>query len=118
VLQHLRSQFRLAIISNSDDDLIAGTAATIGVPIDFVITAQQARACKPDHRLFRHAHAVIGVTPGETVHVGMGQVTDLKVCHELGIHAVWINRSGETLDPDWAPDAVLPDLTGLPELLS
>ena len=81
-LERLRAQFRLAIISNTDDDLIAGTVAAIGVPIDFVITAQQARACKPDHQLFRHAHGVVGVTPEETVHVGMGQVTDLKVCHE------------------------------------
>lgn len=117
-LERLRAQFRLAIISNTDDDLIAGTVAAIGVPIDFVITAQQARAYKPDHQLFRHAHGVIGVTPEETVHVGMGQVTDLKVCHELGIRAVWIDRLGETLNPDWTPDAVLPDLTVLPELLA
>ncbi len=118
VLQRLRAQFRLAIISNTDDDLIAGTVAAIGVPIDFVITAQQARAYKPDHQLFLHAHAVLGVTPDQTVHVGMGQVTDLKVCHELWICAVWINRIGETLNPDWTPQAVLPNLTGLSELLT
>jgi 2-haloacid dehalogenase len=117
-LDRLRSQFRLAIISNSDDDLISATVASIGVPIDFVVTAEQARAYKPDHRLFSHAHARIGVTPEETVHVGMGQVTDLKVCHEMGIRVVWIDRLGETLNPDWAPDAVLPDLSGLPGLLT
>jgi 2-haloacid dehalogenase len=60
----------------------------------------------------------MGVAPDETIHVGMGQVTDLKVCHELGIRAVWIDRLGETLNPDWTPDAILPDLTGLPELLA
>ena len=118
VLERLRAQFRLAIISNTDDDLIAGTVDAIGVPIDFVITAQQARAYKPDHQLFRHAHAVIGVTPEETIHVGMGQVTDLKVCHELGIRVVWIDRLEETLNPEWTPDAVLPDLTLLPKLLA
>ena len=116
-LERLSAQFRLAIISNTDDDLIAATVASIGVPIDFVITAQQAQAYKPDHRLFRYAHAAMGVTQDETIHVGMGQVTDLKVCHELGIRAVWIDRLGESLNPEWAPDAVLPDLTGLPRLL-
>ena len=116
-LERLRARFRLAIISNTDDDLIARTVAAIGVPIDFVITAEQARAYKPDHRLFRHAHNVIGVTPDETIHVGMGQVTDLKTCHELGIRAVWIDRLGETPDARWVPDAVLPDLSALPELL-
>ena len=116
-LERLREQFRLAIISNSDDDLIAATVESIGIPIDFVVTAQQARAYKPDHRLFLHAHSVIGVMPEETIHVGMGQVTDLKVCREMGIRAVWINRFGESLNPDWTPDAVLPDLATLPDLL-
>ena len=116
-LSRLRARYRLAIISNTDDDLIAGTVAAIGVPIDYVITAEQAQAYKPDHRLFLHAYAAMGVTKEETIHVGMGQVTDLKVCHELGIRSVWIDRAGEPPNPDWPPHAVLPDLASLPELL-
>lgn len=92
-------------------------AALAGVPVDFVITAQQAKAYKPDHQLFRYAHAAMGVTPDETIHVGMGQFTDLKVCTEMGIRSVWIDRLGEPLRPEWAPDAVLPNLGGLPALL-
>ncbi|WP_267425602.1 haloacid dehalogenase type II [Methylobacterium sp. GC_Met_2] len=117
-LTRLRARYRLAIISNTDDDLIAGSIAAIGLPIDFVITAQQARAYKPDHRLFLHAYEIMGVTKQETVHVGMGQFTDLKVCHELGIRSVWIDRAGEPPNPNWPPDAALNDLAGLPDLLS
>ena len=116
-LRLLRARYRVAIISNTDDDLIAGTVAAIGTPIDFVITAEQARAYKPDHRLFLHAHSVMGVTKEETIHVGMGQFTDLKVCHELGIRSVWINRVGEPSNPDWPAHGVLDDLSRLPELL-
>lgn len=116
-LTRLREHYRLAIISNTDDDIIAGTVATIGVPFDFVVTAQQARAYKPDHRLFLHAYETMGVTKDETVHVGMGQFTDLKVCHELGIRSIWIDRVGEPLNPDCPPHASLLDLTGLPDLL-
>lgn len=116
-LDRLHARYRLAIISNTDDDLIAGMVAAIGTPIDFVITAQQAQAYKPDHRLFLHAYAAMGVTKDQTVHVGMGQFTDLKVCHDLGIRSVWIDRVGELPNPDWPPDAVLDDLSGLPELL-
>jgi 2-haloacid dehalogenase len=117
-LNRLRERYKLAIISNTDDDLIAETVRAIGVPIDFVITAQQARAYKPDHRLFQHAYDTMGVTKEETLHVGMGQVTDMKVCQELGIRSVWIDRVGEPLDPRWQPHAVLNDLTELPQLLS
>ena len=116
-LERLRARYRLAIISNTDDDLIAGSVTAIGTPIDFVITAQQAQAYKPDHRLFLHAYSIMGMTKKETIHVGMGQFTDLKVCHELGIRSVWIDRVGEPLNPDWPPHAVLDSLSGLPELL-
>ncbi len=117
VLGRLRGRFRLGIISNTDDDLIAGTVGGLGAPVDFVVTAEQARAYKPDHRLFRHAHAVMGVDAAETVHVGMGQFTDMKVCHELGIRSVWIDRDGEPAVAEWPADAVLRDLSGLEALL-
>ena len=117
VLARLRTRYQVAIISNTDDDLIAGTIAGIGAEVDFVITAQQARSYKPDHRLFDYAHAKMNVTRDETIHVAMGQFTDLKVCKELGVRSVWIDRDGEPLNPEWSPDATLPDLVPLPELL-
>lgn len=116
-LARLRQHYRIAVISNTSDELIADTITAIGTPIDFVITAQQARAYKPDHALFRHAYATIGVTKEETIHVAMGQFSDLKVCQELGIRCVWIDRESEPLNPAWKPDAVLKDLSGLPQLL-
>lgn len=116
-LARLRQDYRIAVISNTSDELIADTITAIGTPIDFVITAQQARAYKPDHALFRHAYATMGVTKEETIHVAMGQFSDLKVCQELGIRRVWIDREGEPLNPAWKPDAVLKDLSGLPQLL-
>jgi 2-haloacid dehalogenase len=116
-LARLRTRYRLAIISNTDDDLIKGTVEALGTPVDFVITAQQAQAYKPDHRLFDYAYAKMKVAKEETIHVAMGQLTDLKVCKALDIRSVWIDREGEPLDPDWTPDAVLPNLEALPDLL-
>ncbi|QSB19072.1 haloacid dehalogenase type II [Pseudomonas sp. 15A4] len=116
-LARLREHYRIAVISNTSDHLIADTITAIATPINFVITAQQARAYKPDHALFHHAYAAMGVTKDETIHVAMGQFSDLKVCQELGIRSVWIDREGEPLDPAWQPDAVLKDLSRLPQLL-
>ena len=55
-LAMLKKRYRLAAISNTDDDLIAGSLPGLGIALDAVVTAQQARAYKPDLRLFRHAH--------------------------------------------------------------
>ena len=50
-----RQGHRLCIISNTDDDIIAGNVAQLGGHIDRVITAQQAQAYKPSPIIFGHA---------------------------------------------------------------
>lgn len=55
VLRRLRERYKLAIFTNSDDDLIAPTVDNIGVPFDYVITAEQAQAYKPSRAFFEHA---------------------------------------------------------------
>ena len=99
----LKTRYRLAAISNTDDDLIAGSLAGLGLSLDAVVTAQQARAYKPDLRLFRHAHQVLGVTPAEVVHVAASQPLDMAVCRVLGIRAFWVNRRGEQAEEQYKP---------------
>lgn len=99
-LHRLRERYKLAILTNSDDDLIAPTVARIGVPFDYVITAQQAEAYKPSPRLFKYAYRTMGVMPHETVHVAMGMYTDMKARHELGLRGIWVNRRKETGNPE------------------
>ena len=116
-LRRLRERYKLAIITNSDDDLIVHNVKKIGVPIDYVVTAEQAQAYKPARQIFEHAHRTMGVTKDETVHVAMSMVLDMQACHELGIRAIWINRRGEKGNPDWLPYEELPDLKRVPDLL-
>lgn len=108
---------RLCIISNTDDDVIAGNVAQLGGHIDRVVTAQQAGAYKPSHRIFEHAHRVLGVSKDEVVHVCASPHLDLVATRELGLRDIWIDRGTGRRPPDgYAPDAVLPTLDGLPVL--
>lgn len=116
-LAALKKHYRLAAISNTDDDLIAGSLPNLGVPLDAVITAQQAQAYKPDPRLFRHAHKVLGVTPSEVVHVAMSQALDMAVCKALGIRAVWVDRGREKAVAQYRPYAEVKSLTEVSRLL-
>ncbi|MCO6048928.1 haloacid dehalogenase type II [Mesorhizobium sp. RP14(2022)] len=116
-LLRLRERYRLAIFTNSDDDLIAPTVERIGVPFDFVITAEQAQAYKPSRQFFEHAHRAIGVAREETVHVAMGMYWDMKACHELGLRGIWVNRLNEAGNPDWLPYARVRDLDEAAALL-
>lgn len=116
-LRRLRERYKLAILTNSDDDIIGPTVAGIGVPFDYVITAQRARAYKPSRQIFDYAYQEMGVDPENTIHVAMGMYTDMKACHELGLRGIWVNRRGETRNSDWLPYREVSDLTGAASLL-
>jgi 2-haloacid dehalogenase len=116
-LERLRQQCKLAIITNSDDDIMAGNVANIGVPIDRVITAEQARAYKPSLVIFHYALGALECEPDELVHVAQGFEYDIVPAHALGWRRVWINRYGKTGEPAYGPYDELPDLSGLPALL-
>jgi 2-haloacid dehalogenase len=116
-LERLRQRFKLAIITNSDDDLMARNVANIGVPIDRVITAQQAGAYKPSPVIFDYALRALGCESSDILHVAQGFEYDIVPAHALGWSRVWINRYGKTGDPAYGPYQELPDLSGLPALL-
>ncbi len=112
-LTRLASHYRLAIISNTEDQLIAATVHGLGIPFN-VITAEQAQAFKPDHRLFAYAFQRLGCQAADVLHVGAGYPTDMVPAFELRIPRIWINRRGEAGDRTKPPTRELPDLADLP----
>jgi 2-haloacid dehalogenase len=91
-LFELQSRFRLAIISNTDDDLFAATQLQLGVEFDQVITAQQARAYKPSLKIFELALSRIGVPAHRILHVGQSLYHDVLPAQSLDLATVWVNR--------------------------
>jgi 2-haloacid dehalogenase len=91
-LRELKSRFRLAIISNVDDDLFAATKPQLGVEFDQVITAQQARAYKPSLKIFELALSRAGVPAHRVLHVGQSLYHDVLPAQALGLATVWVNR--------------------------
>jgi len=100
--------FKLCIVSNTDDEIIAGNVAQLGGHIDRVITAQQAGAYKPDPRLFDYAHQQLGVTREQAVHICASPMLDHTAARDMHFRCVWIDRgTGRQLLPDYRPDAIL-----------
>ena len=119
-LRQLKEEgYRLCIVSNTDDDVIAGNVAQLGGYIDRVITAQQAGAYKPARKLFDYAHEQLGVTKDEVVHICASPHLDHAAARDIGFRCVWIDRgTGRTLLPDYTPDATLTTLDGVPPLFA
>ena len=91
-LRQLKTRFRLAILSNVDDDLFAATRPHLGVELDEVITAQQAQAYKPSLKVFELALARIKAAAHRVLHVGQSIYHDVIPAQALGLATVWVNR--------------------------
>jgi 2-haloacid dehalogenase len=115
-LDRLARKYKLAVVSNIDDDLLASTA--LKQNFDLVCTAERARGYKPDGTLFRYLIEHAGVAKEDIFHSGQSQFTDLVGGKPLGLTIAWINRRKIPLDDSVPrPDFILPDIQSLNQLV-
>ena len=88
----LRDRFRLGIITNCDDDLFAASQPRLGVPFDWVVTAEQVGAYKPSERSFEVAFERLGIPRERILHVAQSLFHDHAPARRLGLATVWIDR--------------------------
>jgi len=113
-LADLKRDYRLAILSNSEPEIIRHNIANIGIEFDAVILAAEAKCYKPDPGMFHELLRRIDDAPGNVTHIAQSFYHDMRTSKDLGFgRRLWINRYGRDGDPDYVPDAELPDLTGV-----
>jgi 2-haloacid dehalogenase len=111
-LDRLAARYRLAVVSNIDDDLLAVTE--LRRTFDLVCTAERAKGYKPDGTLFRYLIAHAGCGRDDILHSGQSQHTDMVGGKPLGLTIAWINRRSVALHPSVPkPDFVFPDVAAL-----
>lgn len=116
-LERLRAAgYRLGILSNVDDDLIAATRRHFTVDFDLVITAQQVKSYKPALGHFLTARERIG--PARWLHAAQSNFHDVVPCNALGIPAAWVNRRNDKPLPGGTPAYEVRDMAGLADLLA
>ncbi len=108
--------WRLAILSNTDRELIDASIRTLGVPFDEVVVASEIGSYKPQRRHWEEFFRRTGADPSRHVHVAASLFHDIVPANAMAMASVWINRLGEPADGQ-TPSRELPDLTGLPEVL-
>ena len=107
--------WKLAILSNTDPDLLDASLHAIDVTIDERIVASDIGSYKPAFGHWETFFRRTGADRTRHVHVAASLFHDIEPCAKLGLPAVWINRRGET---SMVPrSAELPDLTDLPDTL-
>ena len=118
-LEELRARgWKLAILSNTDDDFSAASQVQIGMVFDEVIVAQEIGSYKPAHRHWVEFFNRTNAPREGHVHVGASLFHDIAPSNELELRSVWINRLGETSSDGTRPTRELPDLVELPATLA
>jgi 2-haloacid dehalogenase len=110
-LEVLASHYRLAILSNIDDDLFAHSARRLEVDFAAVVTAQQVGSYKPARSHFDEALRRLAVARSEILHVAQSLFHDIAPAKALGFRTVWVNRrAGREGSGATPPSVAIPDL--------
>lgn len=119
-LVELQKKYRLAIISNIDDELFDITKRCLGVKFDFIITAKQLGSYKPSLNNFTKALELFGISSDKVLHVAQSIYHDIVPTNKLGWNNVWVNRYSEPerTDPAEFPDLEVPDLAALVKIIN
>jgi len=91
VLQQLSTTHKLVALSNGNADL-----RRIGIAkfFNFVYSARDLGVAKPDRRFFLGAAERCNSQPQQMLHVGDHPENDIAAARYMGMHTVWINRTG------------------------
>jgi 2-haloalkanoic acid dehalogenase type II len=107
----------LAILSNTDRDIIAHSLEHIGVPFTLVVTAEDCGAYKPALANFERLLRELDTPPDQVLHVAFGFKYDIGPATELGMRSAWVNRHFEPKPAGAQPDHEWRDLWGLAPLV-
>jgi 2-haloacid dehalogenase len=105
--------WRLAVLSNTDRDLLDASLARLGVEFDLTVVASEIGSYKPGPAHWDEFLARSGSDRERQVHVAASLFHDIAPASALGLKTIWINRLGEEAEPQ--PHLELRSLAGLRE---
>lgn len=111
-------RFCLGLLSNADNDSLMPLLKLHDLEFDHVISSEMARVYKPHPMAFHLISEALDVPPEASLFVGDSQFDDVQGAGLVGMHTVWVNRNGSSIDTSLPrPEHEVRDLTGLLEVL-
>jgi 2-haloacid dehalogenase len=106
--------WRLAFLTNCDEDLFASTRTRVPVPFEEWVTAEEVHSYKPDLAHFRRFEEKTGVIRTNWIHVANSWVHDMLPAARMGLRSVWVDRD-LTGHPAKLADRRITSMRRLPE---
>ncbi len=93
-LRALGQHYKLAVVSNADEDHLRAALAANELPVDLVLSSEAAGSYKPRRPIFRAAAELLGEHIHDVLYVGDSPTADVLGARHAGMHVAWINRRG------------------------
>lgn len=111
-IQELSSGYQIGLLTNADNYILHRSVIRNKFAFDFVITSEDARANKPDARIFNYAIKKLKKTADQIILIGDSLFEDISGALGAGMRCVWVNREHKEIKegmqpPTWQVDRLL-----------
>ena len=89
----LKGKLTLALLSNGDLDSLEQAVSGLSIPVDSVVSAEQAGVYKPHSAVYRFAAEYLNLPPDQILHVA-AHPWDVRGAKAFGLLGAYINREG------------------------
>jgi HAD superfamily hydrolase (TIGR01549 family) len=93
-IEALRPRFRLALLSNADDDFLGECLERNELEFDTVVTSERAEAIKPNPAIFQYLARELDIAPVNVMYAGDNPIPDVLGPVRAGMKCAWVNRNG------------------------
>ena len=111
----ISEHFETGVITNGNADL---EAIGLSGHFDFIVTAEEAGAAKPDKAIFEYARSKTNLAGHELLYVGDHPVIDVLGSNNSGWKSLWFNPAAAAWLEELKPDAEIQRLGEILSLLS
>lgn len=99
-LTRLKGDYTLVSVTNGTTELERTPLQGL---FDHSVNAKQAGRAKPHPAMFKLVVEVTASDPGQILHIGDDPLRDVDSARKLGLHAMWLNRTGVSWPDDIEP---------------
>ena len=91
-IEALRPHYRLALLSNADDDFLLACLERNRLHFDPIVSSEEAGAIKPHPAIFERLTREMGLKPEQILYVGDNPWPDVLGGRQAGLRVAWVNR--------------------------
>lgn len=119
VIDHLKTKYRLGILTNSSKDIQLTKLRTLGILnyFDEFVFSEEVGSRKPDKEIFLEALRRVDEMPENSLYVGDSFTSDIIGAEKVGMRTCWLNIYGEKKPANIEPDIEISELTELLDFL-